>query len=299
MRRLNPWRSTQTLCLLSLSLLLAEGGCKKLNSSSPNATINNRAASNTEAPSVAAKAARERGDSSFESRDDPKKLADAISLYEKAAALDPSAESWLRIARAYELSGRLQKDTNEGRRNAVKNYTTGFEAATAALEAISPGGSDKSKPPEERFSSLPKGAAEIIYHYALLQWRWAQSQGTAVELSLRKEIMAAAQKAASLDPNILGAAPYRLLGELYAELPVFASGSLEASKDYFQMAITLAPDALENRGAFARTYAKKADPGSARTFYDEIYNADPTRMKDLIPENRIEQQRAKTQLDKP
>jgi tetratricopeptide (TPR) repeat protein len=282
------------LCLILCSVM----ACTKRKAVTPNANISAKSANNSEPPTIAAKAARDRGDIIFESRDDPKKLADAISLYEKAAALDNSAESWLRVARAYELLGRIQKDTNEGRREATKHYATGFKAASAALEAISPEITDKSKPPIGRFSPLQKNHAEIIYQYAILQWRWAQTQGTAVELSLRGEIMTAAQKAASLDPKLLGAAPYRLLGELYAELPVFAMGDLDTSKDYFQMAISLAPDALENRGAFARTYSKKADPASAKTFYEEIQNADPTLFKELTPENRIEQKRAQEQLSK-
>jgi tetratricopeptide (TPR) repeat protein len=286
------------MCRLILALLLALGACQKAKPTQQT-TIAAKTAVSSDSPLVAAQAARERGDDAFQSRDDPKRLADAISLYEKASALDNSIEGWLRLARAYELLGRTQRDTNDGRRDAAKHYLTGLKAATAALELLSPGSTDRAAPVEKRLSGLSKNAAEALYHYALLHWRWAQTQGTAIELSLRGEVMAAAQKAAGLSPELFGAAPYRLLGELYAELPVFALGNLDTSRDYFQMAINLAPGALENRGAFARSYSKKAAPESVKTFLEEIQNADPNTMKELAPENRLEQKRAKAALLKP
>jgi tetratricopeptide (TPR) repeat protein len=282
--------------LILALLLLAWFGCHKKQQQQQLTTVA-KVSNNNDSPLIAAQAARERADIVFENRDDPKKLLDAISLYEKAAALDNSRESWLRLARAYELLGRLQKDTQEGRREAAKHYATGLKAAAQALEIISPGSTDKLTPVERRLPDLSKNAAEALYQYALLTWRWAQTQGTAIELSVRGEVMAAAQKAAGLEPNLMGAAPYRLLGELYAELPVFAFGNLDASKDYFQKAINLAPDALENRGAFARSYSKKAAPESIKTFLEEIQNADPNLMKELAPENRLEQKRAKVLLE--
>jgi hypothetical protein len=252
-----------------------------------------------ENPPVAAKTAKTRAAALWQERDNPKQLEEAVSLYEKSAALEKdNADTWLQLAKSYEMSGRLQPETPDGQKKAFVQYQSGLEAAQKAMEALSKGSTDTAVPASERFGKLKKEDAETLYYYALLRWRWSQYQGKSMELAQREEILAAAKRVEELDPKMLGAAPYRFLGELYAELPAFADGNLKLSRLYFTMATEAAPDALENRGTCARTYAKKADPELALALWQEIQEADPEKIPALAPENRVEQKKAKEALSK-
>lgn len=231
----------------------------------------------------------------FARRDDPSALKEAISFYERAAVTLPDPALQLRLARSYELLGRQVRAPSPREEAALrkKSFEKGRESAERALAGRVPGILlDLGRDPVAAASRAGPADAAFLYTYALLLWREAGEQGTATQLAKREIVVALVQRAELLDPNYLGRAPARLLGEVYAELPRFAGGDLTRSRAFFEASFRDAPGALENRAACARTYAAHLDVALARTFYEEILAADPEVSPELAPENRIERRLA-------
>jgi hypothetical protein len=251
-----------------------------------------------EAENKKAQALAAQAEALFAKRDDLASLRGSIGLYEKAALRLPDPALQVRLARAYELTARqIEGRTPRDDAERLRLYQAGRESAEKALAGRYPGilAELKSRPEEALARMLPEDGPYLFW-YALLRWREASAQGAAAQIANREDILRAALRAEALAPNLLGRAPARLLGEIYALLPRFAGGDLSLARSYFEASFQEAPGVLENRASCANTYAVRVDVALARTFYEEILSADPSAPPELAPENRIEQRLATRSL---
>jgi hypothetical protein len=96
------------------------------------------------------------------------------------------------------------------------------------------------------------------------------------------------------DPTYDFGGPIRILGILHSRLPGM---NVKKGKDYFNRAIELFPNCLSHRISLAEYYYMKS--GYREAFHDElnlVLKIDPTQIPDIMPENLMEQERAKLLL---
>lgn len=96
------------------------------------------------------------------------------------------------------------------------------------------------------------------------------------------------------DPTYDFGGPIRILGILHTRLPGM---NVKKGKEYFDRAINLFPNCLSHRVSLAEYYYVKS--GYREAFHDElnlVLKIDPTQIPDIMPENLMEQERAKLLL---
>jgi len=100
--------------------------------------------------------------------------------------------------------------------------------------------------------------AEALYLEAVCTATWARMQGFTPLIERRGAVMAALVRVAQLAPGLDGAGADRELGALYAALPAYAGGDLDAARKHLLEAIARAPQDARNHLVLARTVAVKA-----------------------------------------
>jgi hypothetical protein len=100
--------------------------------------------------------------------------------------------------------------------------------------------------------------AEALYLEAVCTAAWARMQGFTPLIERRGELMAAFARVAQLAPDLDGGGAERELGALYAALPAYAGGDLEAARRHLLAAIERAPNDPRNHLVLARAVAVKA-----------------------------------------
>jgi hypothetical protein len=83
-------------------------------------------------------------------------------------------------------------------------------------------------------------------------------QGFTPLIERRRQLMAAFARVAQLAPDLDGAGAERELGALYAALPAYAGGDLDAARKHLLAAVERAPDDARNHLVLARTVAVKS-----------------------------------------
>lgn len=186
-------------------------------------------------------------------------LRQAIDLYEQALALDPDQPNIrAKLAQLWYEWGILSQD--QKRREAFE------KAKDHALATL------RSNP---KFVQIEKdrGLEEAIRTAddpASLLWlgqSWGQLLGMINPLTALRDmpkVRAAYERVVEIDPNFFGGTALHALGALSANLAanwlfsLFTGVKLADAKPYFERAIELCPDFLENYVVYAREYATRA-----------------------------------------
>lgn len=182
---------------------------------------------------------------------------------------------------------------------AVDLLQSGMEHAEAALRGASPGfaaAADGGRTFEEAVAAVEKPAAPRLAAFVSALDAWSRARGIPTFLGQRAKVRSGIERLMELDPAVGGAAPWRMLGTWLAASPAAAGGDLGRSRAAFERSIELAPDHLENRVAFAATWAVKAQD---RTLYERLLQevlAAPAEQEPR-PENAAARRRARDLLD--
>lgn len=238
-------------------------------------------------------AALAEGDRGFASRDDPRRLAEAVVAFGHAAELRPrDPEAQLRLARAEAFHALAEDD----RARARTAWLSSARAAEKALRRLAPAFAesvDRGEDPAAAAAGVTASGAEPLYLLAQGNMRAAQLTGYAAMLAVKDAALAMMSRAAELDQRVDAAGPLRALGTWRAALPIAAGGGAVAARAHFERARALYPTDLLARVSEAETLAVLLQD---RARFDALLaevdafdlSADPAR----APENRIAKRRA-------
>jgi len=178
------------------------------------------------------------GDSAFEGRGDPARLAAALEAYRELAARepgDPAVE--LRLARAEAF--RALESPGE----AADAWSRASRAAERALRRLSPrwAAAVDAGNPVEAAAQVEAPGAEALYWLALSAWSGAQGKGFAAILAVKDVALASMERAAELDAAVDCAGPHRALGAWTAALPAAVGGGADRARAHFEKALELGP----------------------------------------------------------
>lgn len=283
---------------LSIVVLAATAACGP----GRQASWEKESATNVKADEVAAQpSAANRALELWAQREERAALEQAIALWEQTVetnAADPDAWTWL--ARAYYLmaDGHLRADGDDEKLMAT--FEKGIVAGEKAMMAVSPEFAEKVKAGskvEEAVAVIPAAGQSAIYWYATNLGKFAVAKGFTTTLFYKDRIFAVMQRVLAIDESFFHGAPHRYFGAFYAKAPSFAGGDLTKSKEHFDKALAIDAKYLATKVLYAEYYATKTEDRELYTkLLTEVEQADPTVLPDLVPEQRIEQTKAKKLL---
>lgn len=242
------------------------------------------------------------GDALWAERLDQAKLEQALAKWEEAAAAEPSAELYVKLARGHYLlaDGHYALANNIEKRDA--HYTAGLDWAEKAIKLTAPefvAAVNAGEKHRDAIKKAPKDAVPGMYWYSTNMGKWAAAKGFATILRYKDDIKATMDHVMALDPNFYYAAPYRYFGAYEARTAGLAGGSLEKSEQNFKKAVELAPENLATKVLWAEYLCTKQKEGgkeTAKRLLEEVIAADASIAPEIAPENTIEQKKAKQLL---
>lgn len=233
-------------------------------------------------------------------RDVAKELQEALSLYEKLATSDPSNYKVLtRLCRGYYLlaDGHIDDD-NEKKR--IWEIGTGWgEKAMATNSSFKSKVEKNDGKIEVALDTLTKDQIESIYWTAVNLGKWAKLSGIATMLKYKGRIKDMINRVGELDKKFFYGAFDRYWGVYYAVAPGFAGGDLNKSDESFKKSLNEEANYLGTHVLIAENYATKK--GDKKLFTDKlnlVLKSKTDKIKDIAPENKIEQVKAKKLLAK-
>lgn len=234
-------------------------------------------------------------------RGDRAQLEKAIELWEKILETSPGdGEILTRLSRGYYfladgyMRGADQVDVK------IATFEKGILAGENAMMGVSPQFAQAVKAGakvEEAVASIPIDGQPAIYWYASNLGKFAVAKGFTTTLFYKDRIFAVMQRVLNLDETFFHGAPHRYFGAFYAKAPGFAGGDMTKSKEHFEKALALDANYLGTKVLYAEYYAAKADERELFTrLLNEVNESDPTTIPELLPEQKIEQDKAKALL---
>ncbi|MEZ4270352.1 MAG: TRAP transporter TatT component family protein [Myxococcota bacterium] len=244
---------------------------------------------------------RTQADAAWEQRAEKQQLLTTINLWEQILAADPEDGQLLtRLSRAYYFLGDGFYSAENAQEAALGAYEKGIAAGERALMAISPEFTKHIQAGDKVDDSVKFIQAEGqagLYWYAVNLGRFAVTKGFTTTLFYKDRIHAVMQRVLDIDETFFHAAPHRYFGVFFAKAPAFAGGDMEKSKLHFDEALALDSRYFATKVLYAEFYAAKIENKELFTrLLNEVKNADPSVLPDLIPEQRVEQDKAKKLL---
>lgn len=246
-----------------------------------------------------ARALIEEADKYWENRLNRADLDRAIALYLEAAQRDPeNVELFTRLSLAYYFLAEAHSGNDKDAQLAA--YNEGAQWGERAL-GIHPEFrrlvEEEGVKPEDAFYVLDKRYIGALYWSASNLGKWAKKKGIIAALSLRSRGIRAMERCLELDETYFYGAPHRWLGTYYAVIPAFAGGDLEKSQYHFERSLAIEPNYFATRVLRAENYAPKVN--DRQLFESDLHyvlNTDPEVLPDIVPEQKVEQEKAKKLL---
>ena len=170
---------------------------------------------------------------------------------------DPSGDWTWRLARTYYGLGKLSNGEERG-----KYFIQCVEQTQRTLK-INP------------------ESANAYFFKGLCMGKRGEIQGIWESLVLIKPIKKNMESAIRLDPSVNDGGPYRFLGRLYYELPLFLGGSLDKSIEYLEKAVHYGPKFGKNYLYLAQAYFENGDYQPARETLLSLLNVTRSTQADL------------------
>ena len=230
-----------------------------------------------------------------------------IELWKSIIAKDPG--DWrimIRLARGYYLKADSVYGFNmeEQKDLFLETLQKGTDIAERALVTMSPEFAAKMKEmgenakPDKAITVIGKEGVPAMFWYATNLGKWAKTKGFTTILYWKDTVKAIMEHVLTLDEEYLDYGPHRYFGVFYSVAPAFAGGDMNKSKKHFELALEKAPLVFGTKVLYAQNYLIKTQD---RDKYEQILKAvvsgDPNTREDVVPENIIEQKKAKILLD--
>lgn len=239
----------------------------------------------------------------WQNRGERASLEQAIGTWEQLTEARPgNAELLAKLSHAYYFLAdgymRLAGEDDAMLETFEKSVLTGEKAMLAISKPFAEAVEGGAKV-EEAVQLIPKEGQSAIYWYAAALGKFAVLKGFTTQLFYKDRIFAVMQHVLSLDETFLHAAPHRYFGAFYAKAPSFAGGDMTKSKEHFERALALDDRYLGTKVLYAEYYAIKAEERPLfERLLNEVISADPQILPELVPEQKIEQDKARDLLAK-
>lgn len=233
-------------------------------------------------------------------RHEKDQLEKALELYETISKTVESKEDYykyaVRLCRGYYFLADAHYDDVEKKKSYWNIGTAWGEKAMATNEMfrkeVSKGGDVT-----DALKHLDKSYTASIYWTAVNLGKWAKSSGIATILKYKNRIRTMVQKVQDFDESFFYGAAHRYWGAYYAVAPGFAGGDINKSKKHFEKSIELAPHYLGTYVLYAQFHdTKKGNKEDFKKRLKQVLNAKVDKVKDITPENIIEQKKAQKLL---
>ncbi len=189
------------------------------------------------------------------------------------------------LARAvYFRADGFTEDVEEKKALFERGVTAG-EAAMAA-DAGFKAQIDKGVKASEAVSALQKDDQMAIYWTATNLGKWARASGFTTLVKYKGYIAKMMTHCLALDETAYYAGPVRYWGAFYAVAPGFAGGDMNKSREFFEKAKAMNPEAFSTYVLYADTYAVKTQD---RELFDSLLKYVIDTPSDVIPELVAEQ----------
>lgn len=235
----------------------------------------------------------------WNNREDPRELERAITLYEQAIAIQPNQLEVLSLlARAYYFLGDGYRRNDPEAQLALYDKAASYGERAMALhpeflKKVKEGG----EKPEDAVQVLSPEYVPAVYWTASAIGKWARLKGFTTLLSQKSRVKKLMEWVTEKNPTYFYGGPYRYWGAFYALSPAFAGGDLNKSRQNFEKSLEVEPNYFGTKVLMADTYATKAqDRALYEKLLKEVLDADPRVLPDIIPEQKVEQAKAKDLL---
>lgn len=241
---------------------------------------------------------QENADRLWESRADKAELQKALTEYEAVYQTDPTnRHAAVRLTRGYYLLGDAHESEMSGKltqwESAISWGKKCIALNTEFTALLEKGDEDE----ESASRALKTDDVPCLYWTATALGKWAKNKGLATTLKHIGTVKAYIARVEELDPSFFHAAAHRYWGAYYAAIPSFAGRDLDRSKTEFDKSIEMAPNYLATRVLLAEYWAVKTQNKAVfQENLNYVINADATAASDVVPENQIEQTKAKDLL---
>lgn len=148
----------------------------------------------------------------------------------------------------------------------------------------------------DKIESTDKTSLPALYLWGLNLGEYIFSKPVRDRMKQKDLLESLFHRIHNLDPTYDFGGSLHLLGVLYSRIPGM---DVKQAKTYFDRAIQMYPDCFSHRTARAEFYFIKT--GHREAFHDElsqVLKQDPTQIPDIMPENLMEQERAKILLER-
>jgi tetratricopeptide (TPR) repeat protein len=241
---------------------------------------------------------RNDADKLWKQRDDASKARQALALYRRAFAADPTnVELGTRLARAFHFAG-YYVENDPVKQDSL--FLQGVETGERVL-ALHPGFQAiyrKTTDEARALAELDISWINPIYWTGMNYDRWVSGQGRLVRYRNKQRVEAYMTRVKELDPNFFYGAVPRYFGVLPTQgrAPFV---DIDNAKREFDRAVELAPNFFGNQRTYAETYAvKKKDRELFKKLLEQVINGNPNALPDVAPENKYEQAVAKGMLNR-
>jgi len=206
-------------------------------------------------------------------------------------------ESLILLSRAlYFRADGFTDDVEEKKALWERGVTVG-EAAMAA-DAAFKARIDKGDKPSDAVFALQKDDQMAIYWTATNLGKWARASGFSTLVKYKGYVAKMMTHCLDLDETSYYAGPVRYWGAFYAVAPGFAGGDMNKSREFFEKAKTMNPEAFSTYVLYADTYAVKTQD---RELFDSllkyVLETPSDVIPELIPEQDVEKKKAQALMD--
>jgi hypothetical protein len=131
-----------------------------------------------------------------------------------------------------------------------------------------------------------------MYWYAVNLGKWSRAKGIAALLGNKDRVKGVLERVLALEETFFHGAPHRYFGVYWSLLPV--GRDLDKSKQHFERSLAIAPNYVGTKVLMAESYAvKKQDRALFAKLLDEVLATPDAVIPELVPETRIEKDKAR------
>jgi hypothetical protein len=225
-------------------------------------------------------------------------LQSALAKFQSVADSDPNHyEALSYLTRGYYLlaDGHLQ-DMEEKKKYWEIGIAWG-EKGMATNAAFKKAVVDEKQSVSDAVKLLDKNQIDCLYWSAASLGKWAKNSGIGTTLKYKSQIKTMIERVGELQPDYFYGAVARYWGVYYAVAPGFAGGSMSKSLENFQKSLKIANHYLGTHVLYAENYhARKGDREEFKKELNFVLNTKADIIPDLMPENTLEQAKAKKML---
>ncbi|MEE2643560.1 MAG: TRAP transporter TatT component family protein [Myxococcota bacterium] len=237
----------------------------------------------------------------WQERGDRAKAQAAIDKWNQATKVDPTeAKSWLALAYAYYFMANVHIRWDEEPRDAqMAAFDLGVKAADQAMLIQNPefaqaikGGASWA----DAIQHVTKAGVASLYWYATNLGKWSMLDGFTTLLANKDRAKLIITKIRDLDETYFYGAPHRYFGVYHCKVPM---GDKEEGQRSFKAALAVTDGYLDTKVLYAEFYATKTQNEELfDKLLNEVINADPNAIPEMVVENKNAQRAAQDLLDR-